>query len=67
MEWAFNKITLYFTFVDLKRNNQILLQPVGKYYYVAALLTYGHTRIYGSQTPFFGVEPPSLETYLTNA
>ena len=45
VEWTFGKMSQYFTYVDLKRNNNILilLQPVGKYYAVAALLTNCHT------------------------
>lgn len=45
VEWTFGKILQYFTYVDLKRNNKILLQPVGKYYVVAALMTNWHTCI----------------------
>lgn len=67
VEWTFGKISQYFTYVDLKRNNKILLQPVGKYYAVAALLTNCHTCVYGSlTTTFFNVTPPSLESYLSN-
>ena len=67
VEWTFGKITQYFTYVDLKRNNKVLLQPVGKYYIVAALLTNCHTCVYGSlTTSFFNVAPPSLESYLSN-
>ena len=67
VEWTFGKILQYFTYVDLKRNNKIFLQPVGKYYAVAALLTNCHTCIYGSlTTTFFNVAPPSLESYLLN-
>ena len=67
VEWAFGKICQYFTYVDLKRNNKVRLQPVGKYYAVAALLTNCHTCLYGSMTTtFFDVTPPSLESYLSN-
>ena len=67
VEWTFGKITQYFTYVDFKRNSKVLLQPVGKYYTVAALLTNCHTCLYGSLTSsFFNVNPPSLEKYLSN-
>ena len=67
VEWTFGKICQYFTYVDLKRNNKVLLQPIGKYYAVAALLTNCHTCMYGSMTSkFFNVDPPSLESYLFN-
>lgn len=67
VEWTFGKLLQYFSFVDFKRNNKVLLQPLGKYYIVAALLTNCHTCMNGSLTStFFQVEPPSLETYLNN-
>ena len=61
VEWTFGKICQYFTYVDLKRNNKVLLQPIGKYYIVAALLTNCHSCMYGSLTSsFFGIPAPSL-------
>ena len=67
VEWAFGKIMQHFAYMDFKKNQKVLLQPVGKYYLVAALLTNCHTCLYGSlTTTFFGVIPPSLETYLSN-
>lgn len=67
VEWTFGKLLQYFSFVDFKRNNKVLLQPVAKYYIVAALLTNCHTCLYGSLTStFFQVDPPQLETYLCN-
>lgn len=38
VEWAFGKLSQYFAFLDFK-NNKVLLQPVGKYYLVAAIYT----------------------------
>ena len=65
VEWTFGKICQYFTYVDLKRNSKVLLQPIGKYYIVAALLTNCHTCMYNSLTSsFFGLPAPSLESYL---
>lgn len=67
VEWTFGKLCQYFAFVDFKKNNKVLLQPVGKYYLVAALLTNCHTCLYGSQTSnFFDLQPPVLEVYLLN-
>ena len=68
VEWTLGKIVNYFSYLDFKRSNKVLLQPVGKYYLVAALLTNCHTCLYGSQTStFFSLDPPSLETYLFNS
>lgn len=67
VEWTFGKIAQLFAFLDFKKNLKLLLQPVGKYYLVGALLTNCHTCLYGSQTSqFFNVAPPNLDVYLTN-
>jgi hypothetical protein len=67
VEWGFGKICQYFAFLDFKKNLKVLLQPVAKYYAVGALMTNCHTCLYGSLTStFFEVNPPALETYLTN-
>jgi hypothetical protein len=67
VEWGFGKIAQYFAFLDFKKNQKILLQPIAKYYLVGSLLTNCHTCLYGSQTSsYFDVQPPSLETYLSN-
>ena len=67
VEWNFGKIARYFAYLDFKKNQKILLQPVGKIYLVSALLTNCHTCLYGFlTTTFFGVQPPDLETYLSN-
>lgn len=49
VEWAFGKIIRYFAFLDVKKNLKLQLQPVGKMYVVAAILTNCHTCLYGSQ------------------
>jgi len=68
VEWAFGKILQQFAYLDFKKNQKVLLQPVGKYYLVGTILTNCHTCLYGSQTStFFSVSPPSLETYLNNS
>lgn len=65
VEWAFGKIVQNFAFVDFKKNQKMYLQPVGKYYLIAALLTNCHTCFYGSQiSTYFGLEPPSINEYL---
>lgn len=67
VEWGFGKICQNFAYLDFKKNMKILQQPVGKYYLVASILTNCHTCLYGSLTGnFFNLDPPSLETYLSN-
>lgn len=67
VEWGFGKICQNFAFLDFKKNLKVLLQPVAKYYLVATILTNCHTCLYGSQTStYFDLEPPLLETYLSN-
>jgi len=67
VEWTFGKISQYFAFLDFHKNQKLFLQPVGKYYAVGSILTNCHTCLYGSLTSsFFGLEPPSLESYLSN-
>ena len=50
VEWTLGKIVANFSYLDFKKSNKVLLQPIGKYYLVAALLTNCHTCLYGSQT-----------------
>lgn len=65
VEWAFGKVISLFAFGDFKKNQKLFLQPVAKQYLVSVLLTNIHTCIYGSVVSnYFGIEPPSLETYL---
>ena len=67
VEWAFGKITQYFAFLDFKKNQKVLLQPIAKYYLVGTLLVNCHLCLYGSQTSsYFELQPPSLKTYLLN-
>ena len=42
VKWAFGKVVLNFAYMDFKKNQKVLLQPVGKYYLVAVLLTAIH-------------------------
>ena len=65
VEWAFGKLISQFAFMDYRKNQKLYLQPIGKYYIVAALLTNCHSCLYGNETAdFFGVVPPSLQQYL---
>ena len=68
VEWGFGKITQYFAYLNFKKNQKVLLQPIGKYYLVASILINCHTCLYGSVTGrYFELDPPSLETYLLNS
>ena len=67
VEWGFGKICQLFAFLDFKKNLKLLLQPIGEYYLVAVILVNCHTCFYGSQTAaYFDLDPPMLETYLSN-
>ena len=67
VEWGFGKIVQNFAFLDFKKNLKVLLQPVAKYYLVSTILTNCHTCLYGSLvSSFFYLNPPSLESYLSN-
>ena len=64
VEHGFAKLNSIFAFVDYSKNLKVFLQPVSKYYLVAALLTNAHTALYGNQiSEFFGVKPPTLQEY----
>ena len=65
VEWMFGRITNLFSYLDLKKNQKILLQPVAKTYMVAVILTNCHACFYGNQVSrFFDIQPPSVEVYL---
>jgi nuclease HARBI1 len=67
VEWCFGKVLVLFPFIDFKKNLKIYLQPVGKLYRIAVLFANIHTCVYGSVTSeFFGVQPASLEVYLSS-
>ena len=64
VEWGFSKMCTLFAFIDYHKNNKVYLQPVAKYYLVAALLTNAHTCLYSSQvSQYFGIDPPTLSDY----
>ncbi|KXS15640.1 hypothetical protein M427DRAFT_98749 [Gonapodya prolifera JEL478] len=48
IEQCFGKVLALFAWVDFKKNQKLLLQPLGLYYKVAVLLTNCHTCLYGS-------------------
>ena len=73
VEWGFALVVRDWAFVDYRKNMKIQKQPIGRIYFVAALLTNmktcmtsSHTFDYfGNQTSqTFGVSPPSLHDYL---
>lgn len=67
VEWGFGKVVQYFAFLDFRKKQKILLQPIGKYYVVGVLLVNCHTCLYGSTTSsHFDVSPPDVQTYLSN-
>ena len=64
IEWFLGDIANYFKFIDYKKNLKIGMSAVGKQYVICALMRNALTCLYGNNTSeFFGVEPPSLETY----
>lgn len=65
VEWGFQKVLSIFEFLDLKKNQKLLLQDVENFYKVGVFFTNCHTCLYGSQTSqFFNVVPPTIEEYL---
>ena len=65
VEWSFAEIRGKFAFLDLKANQRLLLQQVGMYYVVAALLVNCRTCHYRNETSLlFDLVPPRLEDYL---
>lgn len=65
VEYGFGKIEQYWAFTNYKKNLKLYLQPVGKYYIVATLLTNCHTCLYKSNVnTVFRSDPPTLHGYL---
>ena len=65
VEHAFGTVRQLFRQVYSAKELKLGLTPVAAMYEVAVLLTNCHTCFHGSQTNFyFGVLPPSLDTYL---
>ena len=66
VELLFGNITNYFKFIDFKRQMKINLSPVGKMYFLCALLENAQTCLYGNQvSQMFGIEPPTLNDYFS--
>ena len=65
VEWGFRDIVTTFAFLDFKKNLKVLLQPVGKLYFVGAILTNVYTCMHGNNTAsYFMLDPPTLDEYL---
>lgn len=65
VEFAFGKITQYFSFVDFHKNQKLHLQAIAKHYLISTFFTNCHTCLYGSTfTKKLNSEPPSLEAYI---
>jgi nuclease HARBI1 len=64
VEWWFGEVVRLWAFVDFKKNQRILIQPVGVYYKLACLLTNAHACLYGNELSLeFELEPPDLIDY----
>lgn len=73
VEWGFALVLRDWAFLDRKKNLKLFKQPIGKLFYVGALLANIKTCLtashaldgYGNQIALkFGVSPPSLHDYL---
>ena len=42
VEWGFGKILQYFSFLDFRKNQKVILQPIGKYFLVASITIVTH-------------------------
>ena len=66
VEWAYVKVLQLFPFVDFKKNQKLLLQPIAAPYYTAVLLTNCHRCVPIAEiNTFLNIEPPRLEEYLS--
>lgn len=66
VEWIFGDVINDFKFLDFKKNLKIGMSSVGKMYIVCALLRNAITCLYGNKTSeFFGLAPPTLQTYFS--
>lgn len=64
VEWGFAAMVNTWAFLDWKKNQKVLLSPVGIYFLVGAILLNAHTILYGSQTSMkFQCPPPRLDEY----
>ncbi|XP_077519297.1 uncharacterized protein LOC144129190 [Amblyomma americanum] len=67
VECGFGKIAGLFAFLDFRKNQKLYPQNLPRMYQVSAILANCYTCMYESQVEqYFGLEPPSLETYLVS-
>ena len=70
VEWSYHLVVAQWAYVDVKSRLKIKQQPVGRIYFVAALMQNLHTCLYGNQIfkyfgeDFPGLSIPALEAYL---
>lgn len=66
VEWQFGWVITLWTFMDFKKNLKLYLQPVGRLYRLAVLLTNCHVclREQNQTSKFFGIQPSSIWEYL---
>lgn len=65
VEWAFGQVVNEWAYVDMRKQQKILLQPIGVQYKVAVLLANARTilRAGNKTSKYFDLQPPSLEEY----
>lgn len=65
VEWVFKEILNLFPFLDFKRNQKLLLQPIGKQFQVAVLLHNAHVCLHNPQISqyFQNPEDPTLQLF----
>ena len=65
VEWAFGEVDTTWGFLGMKRQQKVLLQPIGLYYKAACLLSNCENIVrQGNKcSQFFNLKPPSLEEY----
>ena len=68
VEWGYEKIVLYWVFLDYKKVMNIQLSAILPMWHLAIFLTNCLTCAKGGNqiSKFFNIEPPSLEEYLLN-
>lgn len=66
VESLFGNIANDFKLIDFKRQMKVYLSPVGKMYFVRALLENAQTCLYSDQvSQIFGIETPTLSDYFS--
>ena len=60
-EWVFGDITIFFKFLNFRKNLKIKLSAVCKIYTVCVLLHNARSCFYGTSTEnYFGLQPPLI-------